>query len=102
MRFALRFSLFLCVGLLLIAPMTLAQYSTGAIEGTVLDTNGAPLPGVTVEAKSPSLQGTRVTVTDNGGRFRLPSLPPGASQDNSPHSRVFRPFRIHRVSRIHS
>ena len=76
MRSALRVFLFLCVGLLLIAPLTLAQTS-GSIEGTVLDTNGAPLPGVTVEAKSPSLQGTRVTVTDNGGRFRLPSLPPG-------------------------
>src|SRR5437899_4347590 len=77
MRFALRFSLFLCVGLLLTAPMALAQASVGAIEGTVLDANGAPLPGVTVEAKSPSLQGTRVTVTDNGGRFRFPALPPG-------------------------
>jgi hypothetical protein len=62
--------------LLLIAPSVFAQ-TTGRIEGTVLDQNGAPLPGVTVEASSPNMQGTRTAVTGNDGHYRLPSLPPG-------------------------
>jgi outer membrane receptor protein involved in Fe transport len=62
--------------LLLTVPCVLAQ-TTGRIEGTVLDQNGAPLPGVTVEASSPNLQGTRTAVTGSDGRYRLPSLPPG-------------------------
>ncbi|MDL2717870.1 MAG: TonB-dependent receptor [Acidobacteriota bacterium] len=51
--------------------------TTGDIEGTVVDTNGSPLPGTAVEARSPSLQGMRTSVTDAAGRFRFPALPPG-------------------------
>jgi len=67
----------LAVGLLLIAPVAFAQ-TTGEITGTVSGTDGRPLPGVTVEASSPSLQGTRVSVTGNDGTFRFISLPPGS------------------------
>ncbi|MGH9464243.1 MAG: TonB-dependent receptor, partial [Thermoanaerobaculia bacterium] len=38
---------------------------------------GGALPGVAVEATSPSLQGTRTAVTDEGGEYRLTLLPPG-------------------------
>ncbi|HEY7111633.1 MAG TPA: TonB-dependent receptor, partial [Thermoanaerobaculia bacterium] len=62
--------------LLLVVPSISAQ-TTGRIEGTVVDQNGAPLPGVTVEASSPNLQGTRTAVTGSDGHYRLPSLPPG-------------------------
>jgi hypothetical protein len=54
----------------------LAQ-TTGAIVGTVTDADGKPLPGVSVEATSPSLQGTRTAVTSNDGRYRFSSLTPG-------------------------
>jgi len=77
MKSAFRFSLVLSVCLLLIAPVILAQ-TTGEITGTVMGTDGRPLPGVTVEASSPSLQGTRVSVTGNDGTFRFISLPPGS------------------------
>ncbi len=56
-------------------PCLRAQ-TTGSIRGTV-ETGQTALPGVTVEAKSPNLQGTRTAVTDNGGRFNLTLLPPG-------------------------
>src|SRR5512142_3299703 len=59
-----------------IATVAVAQ-TTGDIEGTVSDQNNAPLPGVTVELRSPALLGTRTTVTDGAGRYRLPALPPG-------------------------
>src|SRR5664279_3973259 len=54
----------------------LAQ-TTGDLDGTVLDQSGAPLPGVSVELRSPQLQGSRTAVTDTAGRFRFPVLGPG-------------------------
>ena len=38
---------------------------------------GAPLPGVTITISSPSLQGTRSTVTGEAGAYDFASLPPG-------------------------
>jgi hypothetical protein len=51
--------------------------TTGSIEGTVADAGGGPLPGVTLEALSPALQGTRVTVSSLDGKYRFSLLPPG-------------------------
>jgi hypothetical protein len=51
--------------------------TTGGIEGTVTDANEAPLPGASVDLKSPSLQGPRSAVTNAAGRFRFPVIPPG-------------------------
>src|SRR5438105_15845229 len=62
----------------LAVPSALAQ-TTGTVEGTLDDQSGAPLPGVTVELSSPALQGTRTAVTRADGRYRFPSVPPGAS-----------------------
>lgn len=67
----------LLVTIALVSVPALAQ-QTGDIEGTVVDSNNAPLPGVSVELKSPSLLGTRTTVSDSAGRFRFPAIPPGA------------------------
>ncbi len=49
----------------------------GKITGRVVDEQGTPLPGVTVEATSPKLVGKAATVTDNNGTFRLMALPSG-------------------------
>ncbi|OFW11730.1 MAG: hypothetical protein A3H96_24600 [Acidobacteria bacterium RIFCSPLOWO2_02_FULL_67_36] len=51
--------------------------TTGRIFGQVLDAQGAAVPGVTVTATSPALQGTQVATTDGQGNFRFLSLPPG-------------------------
>jgi hypothetical protein len=51
---------------------------TGVLTGTVASTDRAPLPGVTVTVKSPSLLGTRTTVTDTNGGFIFKGLPAGA------------------------
>lgn len=61
---------------LLLVPAAFAQGTTGALTGTVTN-EGAPLPGVTVSVTSPSLQGTRVAVTDVNGNYNFPALPPG-------------------------
>jgi carboxypeptidase family protein len=51
--------------------------TTGSINGKVADSSGGVLPGVTVSATSPSSMGVQSSVTDAGGNFRFPALPPG-------------------------
>jgi hypothetical protein len=63
---------------ILVAVGAFAQTATsGAIEGKITDRGGAALPGVTVEIRSPNLQGTQTAVSDGSGRFRFGLLPPG-------------------------
>src|SRR4051812_25807237 len=50
---------------------------TGAIRGVVKDAQGLVVPGVTITATSPSLQGPRVAVTDTEGAFSVAALPAG-------------------------
>ena len=69
-------SLFLAAGVCVFAS-SLASAQT--LAGTVRDTSGAVLPGVTVEASSPALiEKTRSAVTDNTGQYQIANLPPGA------------------------
>ena len=77
MKIGNRFCLVLAAWMLLIAPAVVFAQTTGTIEGTITDQSGGTLPGVTVEATSPNLQGTRTATTGADGRFRFASLPPG-------------------------
>jgi hypothetical protein len=74
MKFSQRFTLLML--LLLISASVFAQGTTGNLTGTVTQ-GGAALPGVTVTATSPSLQGNRTTVTNANGAYNFSSLPPG-------------------------
>jgi carboxypeptidase family protein/TonB-dependent receptor-like protein len=60
---------------LLVCSVAFAQ-QTGAIAGKVTS-DGQPLPGVTVEARSNVLPQPRVTTTDSNGQYSLPALVPG-------------------------
>src|SRR6185436_5436725 len=51
--------------------------ATGNIEGIVIDTTGAVLPGVTVVVKNMGTNVTRELVTDDAGRYRATALQPG-------------------------
>jgi len=62
--------------LLLVAAGAFAQGTTGALTGTVSQA-GTNLPGVTVTISSPSMQGTRTTVTNENGDYNFSSIPPG-------------------------
>lgn len=53
------------------------QSTTGTIQGTVLDANGAAIPGASVEIKHIETNFTRSFSTDEEGRFVALSLPPG-------------------------
>jgi len=53
------------------------QITTGTIQGTVLDANGAAVPGANVEVKNVDTNLTRTTASDEEGRFTALQLPPG-------------------------
>src|SRR5688572_28828181 len=67
--------LLLC--LFLLAAGAAFSQTTGSIQGRATDAEGGVLPGVTVEARSPAMQGVRPAVTDETGHYRLTLLPPG-------------------------
>src|SRR6476659_5905916 len=55
-----------------------AAHAQSAFTGTVKDTSGAVLPGVTVEAASPVLiEKTRSVITDANGGYSIVDLRPG-------------------------
>src|SRR5215831_5622488 len=66
--------------LLLVACTLLpaALFAQGVIAGTVKDSSGGILPGVTVEASSPALiEKTRSAISDGTGQYRIEDLRPG-------------------------
>src|SRR5205814_7203276 len=70
------------IGLLVILATALpalsqTQITTGTIQGTVTDANGAIVPGASVEIKNLDTNLTRTLTTDEGGRFVALALPPG-------------------------
>ncbi len=64
------------VGLFLAAGWVWAQATTAGLTGTVTS-DGKPLAGATVTVSSPSLQGTRKTVSGPNGVYNFAGLPPG-------------------------
>ncbi len=81
-RFPIRAGALGCAAALafaLVAAPAAAQTSaiTGALFGVITDTQGGPLPGVTVTISSPALQGTRTATTNAAGEYNFPLLPPG-------------------------
>ena len=56
----------------------IASAQTSAIAGTVKDSSGAVLPGVTVEVSSPVLiEKTKTAITDGSGQYKVIDLRPG-------------------------
>ena len=70
-----------CLALLVImvtASSAFAQGNpTGTVSGHVTDPDNLALPGVTVTAASPGLQGVRTAVTSANGDYIIPFLPAG-------------------------
>ena len=62
----------------LLAPSIPAPaQTTGEMLASVSDPTGVPLPGVSVEIRSPALQGIRIAASDERGLVRFSLLPPG-------------------------
>ena len=60
---------------LVLAVPVMGQIQTGTLLGTILGPDGQPMPGVTVTLTGGGAPQT--TTTDEQGKFRFPSLPPG-------------------------
>src|SRR5262249_22334089 len=72
------FMFVVAMALTLFAVSAMAQTSTtGSIEGTVLDPNGAAVKGATVTVTSPNLITPQTATTNDSGRFQILNLPPG-------------------------
>ena len=72
------FAVTLIFALLLVPPIVAqTQITTGTIQGTVEDENGAVVPGATVEVKNLDTNSSRTMQTDESGRFTALALQPG-------------------------
>ncbi|MBI4555937.1 MAG: TonB-dependent receptor [Candidatus Hydrogenedentes bacterium] len=67
----------ICLFLFLISSMTLAQSDRGAITGTLSDSTGAVLPGVSVSATNVQTGSRYETVSTETGNYTLVQLPAG-------------------------
>ena len=65
------------LGLALLGGVLAQTATTGAIEGVVTDASGGVLPGVTVTVAGANLISAQTVTTNNEGRYRVLSLPPG-------------------------
>jgi len=66
------------VALAIVVGVPWIASAQATLSGTVRDTSGAVLPGVTVEAASPVLiEKSRTSVTDGQGRYQIVDLRPG-------------------------
>src|SRR5688572_24804044 len=66
------------LALAMVPALASTGFAQGTLTGTVRDASGAVLPGVTVEASSPAIQGgVRSVVTDGSGIYRIIELSPG-------------------------
>ncbi|HKP46088.1 MAG TPA: TonB-dependent receptor [Pyrinomonadaceae bacterium] len=54
-----------------------AQITTGTIQGTVTDVNGATVPGATVDIKNTETNFSRTLISDEDGRFTALAVPSG-------------------------
>src|SRR6267142_3643583 len=76
LKFFISLSLLMCFALFT-GSVFAQSATTGSIEGTVTDTNGAPVPGVTVKVTSPNLISPQETISNESGNYHIGNLPPG-------------------------
>ena len=62
---------------LALSTAVFAQRTTGGITGTVKDSTGAVLPGVTVDLTGEYVMGTQTSITNENGVYRFLNLSPG-------------------------
>ena len=65
------------ISLLATSTVNTQTNPTGTLSGRVVDAQNLAVPGVSVTAASPALQGVRTAITSGNGDFVLPFLAPG-------------------------
>jgi Carboxypeptidase regulatory-like domain/TonB-dependent Receptor Plug Domain len=64
-------------GILLVAVTMWGQSTTATIQGLIMDQQQALIPGVTVTVRNLETNVSRSTISNDDGRYRIPSLPVG-------------------------
>src|SRR4051812_37179810 len=59
------------------AAVTAQTSTTGSVEGTVTDVNGAVVPNATVVLSGPGLVRPQTATADSNGNYRFLQVPPG-------------------------
>jgi hypothetical protein len=72
-----RLKLVALLAILTAGPADAQVSSQGTVRGVVRDAEGGVLPGVTITAVSPTVPGTRISVSESDGQYRLLNLSPG-------------------------
>jgi hypothetical protein len=74
---------FLTIGLviLLLSSFGMAIEQYGVLSGSVMDESGVGLPGVEVTVTGPALMGTRTTISNASGDYRIPRLNVGQNYE---------------------
>ena len=80
MRALRQAALALALPVMFAATATAQGMQTGELIGTVKSSDGLTLPGTTITATSPALQGVQTVVSDENGAYALRALPPGPYQ----------------------
>ena len=70
------FALILLASLATFQPVA-AQQTTGTLLGTISDSTGASMAGVTIRVTNLATNIQRDVITDDSGSYRIPSLPAG-------------------------
>ncbi|HEX3101946.1 MAG TPA: TonB-dependent receptor, partial [Pyrinomonadaceae bacterium] len=70
-------AVFAMISLLFVSASMAQTNTTGSVEGTVTDQNGAVVRGVTLTLSGPGLIREQTTVSDDSGNYRFSSVPPG-------------------------
>src|SRR5215467_12337569 len=78
LRRSIRYALTTMFALVCFSAASFAQRTTGSIEGTVTDANGAIVHGVTITVTGVSVGFTRTATTDSQGIFRIQQIPVGS------------------------
>ena len=83
---------------LAVPALAQTQITSGTIQGTVLDANGAAVPGAAVDLKNTETNFSRSLTTDDDGRFAALQLPPGRYTVTVSFGRIFPTVRFTRPS----
>ena len=59
------------------AGAQISSRETGSLKGVIMDSDGVPIPGVSLTLESPAMMGKATDVSRDDGAFRFVLLPPG-------------------------
>ncbi len=78
--------LFFVLVALVLSPPVFAQYDTGSVVGTIQDSSGAVVPGVSVNAVNKATGVVSVGVSGTSGEYEIPNLHTGTYKITAEHA----------------